>query len=159
MSGNRKALKVISIISLVLDVIVVVCGALLLFACALDPATALDVASKNPIANFSGSETVEILLGFSVVATVVGLWDVFVSIMGIRGAKDPSKMGFVTVCAGISFALAIIGVIGDIANAVFSLSDLFELAFMGIFFGVCWDVRKEGKALKAEKAVSENPEA
>ena len=145
MSTNRKILKVLSIISLVIDILCVVFGAVLFFAVALNPETALEVAAKNPVANFTGNETVGMLLAMSILAVVFGLWDTFVSFMGIRGANNPSKMGFVTVIAGISLAISVVGVIASVVAGSFSLSELSGAALDAIFFYICYTVREEGK--------------
>ena len=145
MSANRKVLKVISIISLVLDIILIAFGAVLLAAVATNPNGAIEAAVKSPVANFTGEETVSLILGASVFVILVGLWDAFVSFMGIRGANDPSKMGFVTVMAGISVVLTAVGVLASIFNGQFEFSELFSLAFTQVFFYVCYQIREEGK--------------
>ena len=145
MSTNRKILKVISIIGLVLDIILLICGIVLFMGISMDPDGAIDIATKNPIANFTGQETVGMLLGASVAAVIYGIWDCFVSFMGIRGANNPSKMGFVTVIAGISLAITVIGTIAGIVAGSFDFGDLFQVAFEGVFFYICYMVREEGK--------------
>ncbi len=151
MSINRRILKVISIISLVIDIIIVGCGVFLMVACFSTPDAALDAASQNLIAGYSAADALYILIGAAVITIIFGAWDLFVSIMGIRGANNPSKMGFVTVCAGISFVLSIIGVIGNIVTVGFDISGLFTLGFMGIFFDICRSVRNEGKQLAQQE--------
>ena len=145
MSTNRKILKVVSIISLVLDLLLVIFGVLLFAGISLDPNGAIDAAAQNPVAGFTSNQTVGMLLAASVAAIIFGLWDIFVSIMGIRGANNPSKMGFVTVIAGISLAISVVGVIASVVAGSFSLSELSGAALDAIFFYICYTVREEGK--------------
>ena len=147
MSTNRKILKVVSIISLVLDLLLVIFGVLLFAGISLDPNGAIDAAAQNPVAGFTSNQTVGMLLAAAVAAIIFGLWDVFVSIMGIRGANNPSKMGFVTVIAGISLVIAIVGVVASIVSGSFNAGELVELIIEIIFFYICYKVREEGKKL------------
>lgn len=145
MSTNRKILKVLSIISLIFSVITLILGVIVLGACAADPSVAMDEIAKYSLANFTNAETYEMLIGTAIALVIIGLWETFVSIMGIRGANNPAKMGFVTVIAGITLVLTVVIIIAGIVAGSFSIGELVSLAIYIFLFYVCCQVRKEGK--------------
>lgn len=147
MSTNRKILKGLSIFALVIDVAMVVFSVLVFLGIALDPTSALEAASQSRIVGMSSTDMLGLVLGGSVGAFGLGLIDGIVSVMGIRGANDPTKMGFVTVAAGVSLALTFVAVVFSAIADGFSLANLLVLGFASLYFVLCDKVRQEGKAL------------
>lgn len=145
MSTYRKVLKVLSIVSLVLSIIGILMGVGIVFLCGTNPDGALQAISVNPIGSMSATDTLYVVLGVGIFLAIYCVWEVFVSIMGIRGANNPRKMGFVTVMAAISFAIGALGFVAGVAGGNFSVSGLCALVLSGAFLYVCYKVREEGK--------------
>ncbi len=148
MSINRKILKVLSIISLVFSVLGVVLGALIVFLGFANPDGALKAVSVASIGGMTHAESLAVIIGAGVVLALYFMWEFFVSLMGIRGANNPSKMGFVTVVAAISAAVGMIGLVLSFANNGSVVSSLVTAVFACAFLYVCYRVREEGKGLQ-----------
>lgn len=120
MTGSQKALKVISIIVIILAVLCVLAGAALLI-----PNLAY-VSADFP--NVEGADRATVAAGaalmlvISGVLIVSGVIDLIVGILGLRGAKDPKKIG------GF-FAIAVIGLIIATINLAITLFSGQQLDF------------------------------
>lgn len=149
MSAYRKFLKVISIISLVLSVIMVVLCGVGMATVLSNPDVALDTIKQYPIPGVDNMDTYFMVVGAFVVGLVYFVWEAFVAVMGIRGANNPKKMGFVTTIAGITAVLTVVFFVVNIATSGFSFqndfSELLQAVIDILFFYICLQIRKEGK--------------
>lgn len=114
MSGSQKALKVISIIVIVLAIICIVGGVLLLL-----PNLAY-VDADFP--NVEGSDRALVAAGaammiaLTVILILSGVIDLIVGILGLRGAKDPKRIGAFFVIAVIGLILAVVNLAITVAT-------------------------------------------
>ena len=145
MSTNRKILKVLSIISLVFSILGMILGALIVFACCGDPEGAMKAVTISPIGNLTNEQSIALIFGAGVALIIYFVWEIFVSCMGIRGANNPRKMGFVTVIAAISAVVAVIGFVLSVTGNGAIVSSLTTAVFNCAFLYVCYKVREEGK--------------
>jgi hypothetical protein len=144
MSTYRKALKVLSIISLVFSVLSLILGVFIVGGSVANPDTVLETVSAYPL-GMSNAESLQVVMGIGVVLALFSLVEVFVSAMGIRGANNPSKMGFVTVVAGITAAISVIGTVAGLAQGAGSFGSVLTTVVYVAFFFICYKVREEGK--------------
>ena len=146
MSTNRKILKVLSIIGVVLSVLSLIIGGILIATCVSNPDGVVSaMGGYQHLLDLSDVEAVEVLIGCGVALMIYSIFEIFVSAMGIRGANNPSKMGFVFVMATISAAISVLGFILTVANGNFSFGELISVALTCAICYVCFKVREEGK--------------
>ena len=112
MTGSQKALKVISIIVIILAVLCVLAGVALLI-----PNIAY-VEADFP--NVEGADRATVAAGAAMMLVISG--DLIVGVLGLRGAKDPKKIG------GF-FAIAVIGLIIAAINLAITLFSGQQLDF------------------------------
>lgn len=120
MTGSQKALKVISIIVIILAVLCIIAGALLLIPnLAYVQAGFPNVEGADQATVAAGAAIVLLIAAFILVS---GIIDLIVGILGLRGAKDPKKIG------GF-FAIAVIGLILAAINLAITLFSGQQLDF------------------------------
>lgn len=132
MSGSQKALKIISILVIVFAVLAILLGAVF-FAAMTDPSftsTTTDIEGTM----WTGGEMAAVVGGFLVIAGVV---DLIVGILGLRGAKNPAKIGAFYVIAwiglvinAIELILTFVSMAQGTADASTLTSSFINLAFM-----------------------------
>lgn len=115
-SGSQKALKVLSIILIVLAAIgiagmlLMLAGGGLLFAAFSDNAADVSASDMSTLATATG-----FLMALSVLALVSAVFELLVGVFGVRGANNPQKIGpFIVLC--------IICIIIDVASFAFSFA-------------------------------------
>lgn len=120
MTGSQKALKVISIIVIVLAVLCILAGAALLIP---------NIAYVNAdFPNVEGADRATVAVGaaimlvISAALVVSGVIDLIVGILGLCGAKDPKRIG------GF-FAIAVIGLVIAAINLAITLFSGQQLDF------------------------------
>lgn len=123
MTGSQKALKVISIIVIILAVLCIIAGALLLIPnLAYVEAGFPNVEGTDQLTVAAGTAFVLLIGAFILVSGVI---DLIVGILGLRGAKDPKKIG------GF-FAIAVIGLILAAINLAITLFSGQQLDFAAL---------------------------
>jgi len=68
----------------------------------------------------------------------------FVAALGIRGARNPRKMGLVTVIYGVQSAIVVVTLVMALFTGSFGLSQLQGIVSLAAFF-VCMAVRREAR--------------
>ncbi|WP_321971912.1 hypothetical protein [Paratractidigestivibacter sp.] len=139
MSSSRKLLKFVSTINLVFSIIAIIMGVTAFVSCVKTPESVLAATSATALKSIAMVEVSTIAL------TVFSIWGVFVAAMGIRGANNPTKMGFVTVIACITAILSVGDLIAAIATGSFTISIAIDVLVDLIMLYACFEVRKEGK--------------
>lgn len=149
MTTSRKILYVLSIISLVFAVIAVIFG---IMAVAVSGASEMaSDASMQSISDAMGMSVADLVVVAGIVFIIDGVLEIFVSILGIRGAKNPNKMGLLTVLCGIAAVLSVIGTISGMVNGNMHPMYL-ETIITVVIFILCLNIRKEAKEANAENA-------
>lgn len=142
MSGARKALKVMSILAIIMAAITAIFGAMIVFGASFmvgETATEID------------GTTVDVgiaLQAIGMMALVSGIVSIIVGILGIRGANDPSKIGPFKVLAIIGLVLCIIQAAmflftGQIAS--YGWSGVLSLVFAAVLVFLAFKIQKEGE--------------
>lgn len=141
MSTCRKVLLVLSIVFLVLAL-----GYLALGVVTLVAGESLFGASDAvaQMAAEAGSDPATLIQAFAVLMIVYGVWESFVAALGIRGARNPRKMGLVTVIYGVQSAIVVVTLVMALFTGSFGLSQLQGIVSLAAFF-VCMAVRMEAR--------------
>ena len=146
MSGTQKALKVISIIVIVLSAITIALG-ILLFATGVSWRSSV----SNPYDAVGGWGMIfgGLAIVFGAFLLIGGIFYLLFGILGLRGANNPSKIGPFFVISIIGLILAIIGVLGSVgllfASSLGASSIVpygFPLVFMIVCVYLANDIRK-----------------
>ena len=72
-----------------------------------------------------------------------GALSLITGILGVRAAKDATKVTPVFVLSAISLAIVVVGLIGSIISGSFSASGLLELVAPGLMFWCANNVKKQ----------------
>ena len=135
MSNSQKYIKVISIIDIILGII----G---LIVCILGATGAFIVVGSGTGAGVSATDAAGFGIGM-IVGAISCIITLIVGILGVRAAKDASKIKPVFVIAIISLSLAIVSLIANIVGGNFSWSDLLSLVGSGLMAFCANNVRKQ----------------
>ena len=128
MSGARKALKIMSILTIVMAIIQIITAGLIVFG------SSFMVGMQE--AELDGT-TVD-----------VGVALMGVGILGVRGANDPTKIGPYKIIAIIGLVLCILQAAmflftGQIAS--YGISGVLSLVFVAVLVFLAFKIEKEGK--------------
>ena len=121
MTGSQKAIKIISIILIVVGIVALIAG-LITFAGGMALVGAGAEASSIDQQFYVSSAGLFFVLGAG--ALISGVIDLLIGIFGLRGAKDPRKIG-------PFFVFSIIGLVLSILNLVISLTGVSDLTTIG----------------------------
>lgn len=143
MTGSQKAIKVLSIIVIVVAILSIVAG---LVTCAGGAAGVMAGADA------SAAEQQQLALGAGVLfvlaggALVSGVIDLIVGLLGLRGAKDPNKIMPFFVIAIIGAVFAVLNLIGCFTSGQLDgtsiASAVVQLALMVVCVILANNVRK-----------------
>lgn len=110
MSGSQKALKVISIITIVYAVLLILFGALMGAGVALPGATSEYISVQGETVSYAAAALV-----VAVSFVLGGIINFIIGLLGLRGAKNPRKIG-------PFYVLCIIGLIFGIISLILSIT-------------------------------------
>ena len=143
MTGSQKAIKVLSIIVIVVAILSIVAG---LVTCAGGAAGVMAGADASAV------EQEQLALGAGVLfvlaggALVSGIIDLIVGLLGLRGAKDPNKIMPFFVIAIIGAVFAVLNLIGCFTSGQLDgtsiASAVVQLALMVVCVILANNVRK-----------------
>ncbi|WP_321973707.1 hypothetical protein [Paratractidigestivibacter sp.] len=139
MSTYRKVLFILSIIFLVFAVLYLGIGIMALMVGTSDSISEAELAQ---IAAASGTDARTALKIVAAVMIAYGAWEALVAILGIRGAKNPRKMGLVTIIYGIEAAVVIFGLAMALFTRSFTTSQFQGIVPVVAFF-ICMAIRRE----------------
>lgn len=125
MSGSQKTLKIISIVMIVWAVITVVIGALLAAGSALP-----DLAQDTIDVSGTTLNAASAVLTAGLIVVVNGVLNFIVGCFGLRGAKNPKKIGVFFVLCIINLVLGVLGIVLNIVNGSFQWTSLISLAIV-----------------------------
>lgn len=142
MSGARKALKIMSILTIVMAIIQIITAGLIVFG------SSFMVGMQE--AKLDGT-TVDVgvaLMGVGIMALVSSVVSLIVGILGVRGANDPTKIGPYKIIAIIGLVLCILQAAmflftGQIAS--YGISGVLSLVFVAVLVFLAFKIEKEGK--------------
>lgn len=137
MSGSQKALKVISIITIVYAVILLVFGVLMAAGGSLLGGETIDVDGTAASAGI-----VAAILGVTLI--VGGVVDLVIGLLGLRGAKNPRKVGPFFVLCIVGLALGLVGLGMSIAQGTFDPASLVNIVIIAVCLFLAMRVRRQG---------------
>ena len=132
-TSSQTALKVLSIIGIVVGAIIAVAGIVLTVGA---NGFALSQASS------SGAGVAVGTIG-GVVLIVAGAFNVVVGVFGVRGANDPSKIGVFWVLCIIGIVFNALGLIMEATGSGISASSLFGTLFVVVLFILANNIKKQ----------------
>ncbi|MEG2212250.1 MAG: hypothetical protein RRX88_07190 [Raoultibacter sp.] len=133
-SSAQKWLRILSIILIVLSIFSILGGLFMLIGGSAVGASIIDTASNEE------AMVVGLTLAGGIILLVSGIVDLVISIFGLRGAKNPKKIGAFFVLAIIGVVVAALGLISTLTSgsldAVSIVGGLISLAFplLGLYF-------------------------
>ncbi len=144
MSGSQKALKVISILMIIWAVVQALVGVLFI-AGAQMPGMSNEVVDVDSTSMNLASASLVLGIGF-IVAAVVNL---IIAILGLRGAKDSSKIGAYLVLCIIGLVLGLISLGMSIAQGDLSAASLVDLVIIVVCTVLAFNIKKQPKEPRA----------
>ena len=156
MTSAQKTLRVISIIIVVFAVIGIILGLLgmagggILGAASSTTEVSNELAKEGYTSSDGAAAGILVMVG-GLVVIISAVIDLIVGILGMRGAKDPSKIGafFVICIIGIVLAvLSLISAIGGGSDASSILSNVISLVLIIWCFYLANKIKNEGAPLE-----------
>ncbi len=136
MSNSQKYIKIISILNIIGGAIQIAVGCLALLGVGMAGTDALVQETGDASAPFAAA-------GFIIALAVAGGFSVLCGVLGLRAAKDASKIGPVLILAGLSLAVAAIGLVANIVNGNFAIANLTELIAPGLMLWCANNVKNQ----------------
>lgn len=136
MSNSQKYINVISILNIIGGAFGLIAGIL---------AAVGGGIAGDALAQTEGAPTAATVIGFAIALMIAGGLSLLTGILGVRAAKDASKIGPVFVLAALSFGVTVIGIIASLVGGSFSLSSLTELVPTGLMLWCANNVKKQNQ--------------
>lgn len=133
-TSSQTALKVLSIIGIVVGAIIAVSGIVLTVG-------ANGFAMSQASSSGAGIAVLGTIGG--VVLIVAGVFNVVVGVFGVRGANDPSKIGVFWVLCIIGIVLNALGLIMEATGSGISASSLIGTLFVVALFILANNIKKQ----------------
>lgn len=138
MSSSQKTLKIISIVLLVWAVLVIIFGALM-------AAGSQVPGMSNEVVDIEGT-TVDLSLaamGLAIGTIVNGVINLVIALFGLRGAKNPAKIGVFFILCIIGLVLGAVGLVMDISQGVFQWTSLVSFALIIVCTVLAYNIKKQ----------------
>lgn len=136
MSNSQKYINIISILNIIGGVIFIVLGIVGFVGKGAVPEAALVEQAGTADAPAAVNVFILVMIGSGVLSLITG-------ILGVRAAKDATKVKPVLILSAISLVIVVIGLIGSIISGSFSASGLLELVAPGLMFWCANNVKKQ----------------
>lgn len=133
-TGSQTALKVLSIIGIVVGAIIAVLGIVL--------AVGANGIAMSQAGSSDAGVAVQGTLG-GVVLIVAGAFNVVIGAFGVRGANDPSKIGVFWMLCIIGIVFNAIGLILKATGSGISASSLIGTLFVVVLFILANNIKKQ----------------
>ena len=133
MSKSQKYINIISILNIIGGAAQIVIGLL--------GAIGAGAVGADALAQQGGNASS--VTGFVIALIVAGAFSLICGILGVRAAKDASKIKPVFTLACISLVVGAIGVIANIIGGKFAISNLIELVAPALMVFCANNVRKQ----------------
>ncbi|MEF9841855.1 MAG: hypothetical protein RR773_04740 [Raoultibacter sp.] len=140
-SSAQKWLRILSIILIVFSILSILAGLLLFAGGSVVGASIIDTASDED------AMAVGLTLAGGIILLVSGIVDLIIGLFGLRGAKNPKKIGVFFVLAIIGVVVAALGLISTLTSgpldAASIISGLISLALPGLGLYFASQIKKE----------------
>lgn len=138
MTGSQKTLKIVSIILIIWAVLEVLFGAFLAAGSAVPGMSAESVDVNGSTMVLSSAA---LAMGIGVI--VGGVINLIIALLGLRGAKNPAKIGVFFVLCIIGLVLSVIGTIMSIMQGSFQWSYVVSLAIVAVCTYLASKIKKQ----------------
>lgn len=138
MSGSQKALKVISIILVIWAIVGILLGAFLAAGSAVPGLSAESIDMDGTTMNMSTAA-----LGFGIGIIITGVIDLIIGLLGLRGAKNPHKIGLFFVLCIIGLVLGVIGLVMNIMQGAFQWTSLVSVLIVAMCTFLAYSIKKQ----------------
>ena len=136
MSNSQKYINIVSILNIIGGVIFIILGIVgFVGKGAVTEAALIEQAGTADAPAMANAFLIG-MIGSGVLSLITG-------ILGVRAAKDATKVKPVLILSAISLAVVVIGLIGSIISGSFSASGLLELVAPGLMFWCANNVKKQ----------------
>lgn len=138
MSGSQKALKVISIILVVWAIVVILLGAFMAAGSAVPGMSAQSIDMNGGTMDLASAA-----LAFGVGTVVGGVVNLIIGFLGLRGAKNPHKIGLFFALCVIGLVLGVVSVVMSVMQGAFQWTSLVSLAIIAVCTFLAAKIRKQ----------------
>lgn len=136
MSGSQKALKVVSLLLIIYAVVMTAFGIFLVAGGTFLAGETIDVNGTAEAANAMAAA----LGGGTIVGGIV---DLVIGLLGLRGAKNPRKVGPFFVLCIIGLVLGLVGLGMSLAQGTFDLWSLVSVVIVAVCLYLSAQVKKQ----------------
>lgn len=136
MSNSQKYINIVSILNIIGGAAQIVFGILGAIGAGFVGSAAINAEAGSATAAAS-------VTGFVIALIVSGAFSLICGILGVRAAKDASKIKPVFTLACLSLAVSAIGIIANIIGGQFSIGDLAQLVAPALMVWCANNVRKQ----------------
>ena len=136
MSGSQKALKVVSVLLIIYAVVMMAFGIFLVAGGSFLAGETIDVNGTAEAANVMAAA----LGGGTIVGGIV---DLVIGLLGLRGAKNPRKVGPFFVLCIIGLVLGLVGLGMSLAQGTFDLWSLVSVVIVAVCLYLSAQVKKQ----------------
>ena len=136
MSNSQKFIFVISILNIIGGIFYLVIGVLGFMG--------KSIAGNEALIQQAGEESAPALVtGFIIMIIITGALSIFLGFLGIRAAKDASKIGPVYIVAMLSLIISVVNLFVGIFGGNFSIQSLIEIVPPALMFWCAGNVKKQ----------------
>lgn len=138
MSGSQKALKVISILMIVWAIFTILLGAFLAAGSAVPGMSAESIDMGGSTTDMA---TAAVALGIGII--VGGVINLIIALFGLRGARNPHKVGAFFVLCIIGLILGIVGLVMNIMQGTFQWASIVGMVLLIVCTLLASSVKKQ----------------
>lgn len=138
MSGSQKALKIISIILVIWSIIVILLGGFLAAGSAVPGMSAESIDMGGSTMDMASAA-----LGFGIGILIGGVINLIIGLLGLRGAKNPHKIGLFFVLCIIGLVLGVVGIVMNVMQGAFQWTSLVSLVIVAVCTYLAHAIKKQ----------------
>lgn len=138
MSGSQKTLKIISIVLVVWAILVILLGAFLAAGSAVPGMSAESIDMGG-----STTDMATAALGFGIGIAVGGVVNLVIGLLGLRGAKNPHKIGLFFALCIVGLVLGVVGIVMSVMQGAFQWTSLVSLVIVAACTYLAAKIRKQ----------------
>ncbi|WP_080798462.1 hypothetical protein [Arabiibacter massiliensis] len=138
MSGSQKTLKIISIILIAWAILVILMGAFVAAGSAVPGMSSESIDVGGTVIDMA---TAAMALGIGTV--VGGVINLIIGLLGLRGAKNPRKIGLFFVLCIIGLVLGVVGLVMGVMQGTFQWQSLVSLVIVAVCTYLAAEIKKQ----------------
>lgn len=138
MTGSQRTLKIVSIVLIIWAIVEVLLG---VFLAAGSAVPGMSTESIDVNGSMMAMSTAALGIGIGVI--VAGVINLIIGLLGLRGAKNPAKIGVFFVLCIIGLVLSIIGIVMSVMQGSFQWSNLVSLLIVAVCTYLASQIKKQ----------------